>query len=124
MNAGLPAWCLGTGVGSCGFSMGHTTEFAEWLPLLRRFESVGVRGPLSPRTLLRAGIDQAQVVGDLGLALTRDETLPAADPPRFLVDLALRDRESMGRESTVTSPSWKRYSGYEQRRTHSPRHSN
>ncbi|WP_095012398.1 polysaccharide pyruvyl transferase family protein [Tsuneonella mangrovi] len=69
---------LGTGVGSAGFSGGEAGLDPRWVAVLNRFERVGVRGPRSLARLKAAGVEQAEVIGDLALALTPDA--PLADP--------------------------------------------
>lgn len=70
---GLRCRAFGTGVGSAGWGMDEESAargLRQWVPLLREFDSVAVRGPLSVRRLAEAGFEGAEVVGDLALALT------------------------------------------------------
>lgn len=52
---------FGTGVGDLDFWGNH---FARWIPLLRRCEMVGVRGPHSRALLEKHGFAEAVVTGD------------------------------------------------------------
>lgn len=94
---GLPVWCLGTGVGSCGFDMESEVSLNDWIPLLRRFARIGVRGPLSRDALHHAGVAGVEVVGDLALALTRRWPAQPTDPPLFAVNLTQPHPERYGR---------------------------
>ncbi len=89
LQQGLPAWTLGTGVGSAGFNMSRRPELAEWRVLLRDFQGVGVRGPVSKGLLDELGIPHAEVIGDLALVFTREAPEPPALPRRFAVNLIL-----------------------------------
>lgn len=64
---GVPMACLGTGAGSGGHDMPGRVDLGEWAPLLRRFDAVGVRGPVSLRFLEDIGVPHAKVIGDLAL---------------------------------------------------------
>lgn len=89
LRQGLPAWTLGTGVGSAGFNMSRQPDLAEWRALLRDFQAVGVRGPLSQAALEALGVPRAEVVGDLALVLAQQAPTPPALPRRFAVNLIL-----------------------------------
>jgi polysaccharide pyruvyl transferase WcaK-like protein len=89
LQQGLPAWTLGTGVGSAGFNMRRRPDLTEWRGLLRDFRAVGVRGPLSKATLDELGVPHAEVVGDLALVLAWEAPLPPALPRRFAVNITL-----------------------------------
>ncbi len=89
VDQGLPAWTLGTGVGSCGFVQPREVELGDWVPILRRFRRLGVRGPRSRRALDALGIEGAEVVGDLALALAFDAPLQPAVPPRLAINVYL-----------------------------------
>ena len=75
LAAGLPVASFGTGVGEPERWGDHR---AEWAELLRQFRFLGVRGPLSARTLAEAGITNHVVTGDSCLL----EQRPALAPPR------------------------------------------
>jgi hypothetical protein len=100
LRQGLPVWSLGTGVGSGGFGMAARPELREWRALLRDFRRLGVRGPLSLAALEALGVSQAEVVGDLALALALERPVePAQEPPRFGVNILLpppEERQSWG----------------------------
>ena len=87
LELGLPAWTLGTGVGSAGFHMKARPELLEWRALLRDFRAVGVRGPLSKATLDELGVPHVEVIGDLALVSTRERAEPPALPRRFAVNI-------------------------------------
>ncbi|MBX7457692.1 polysaccharide pyruvyl transferase family protein [Qipengyuania sp. 1NDH17] len=72
LDLGIPLATLGTGVGSAGFSGSEGELDPRWARALSRFERVGVRGPHSLAQLHRAGVDKAEIIGDLALALTPD----------------------------------------------------
>jgi Polysaccharide pyruvyl transferase len=78
LEPGLPAWTLGTGVGSSGFAMADEVDVAPWGEVLRSFEGVWVRGPLSAERLRGLGIGSARICGDLALAATPPHPLPLA----------------------------------------------
>lgn len=101
LQLGLPAWTLGTGVGSAGFNMSRRPDLTEWRALLRDFRAVGVRGPLSKATLDALGVSHVEVVGDLALVLARAAPLPLALPRRFAVNITLpppQEREGFSYE--------------------------
>lgn len=88
LDAKLRLVALGTGVGSAGFSMVEEGVDPRWPEALRRFDAVGVRGPLSQEKLARAGFAQAEVVGDLALALTPPAPTTRWTGQRFIVNCA------------------------------------
>lgn len=89
IGQGLPVSSLGSGAGSCGFIQPDGVDLSAWAPLLKRFANLGVRGPRSLATLRRLGVEHAEVVGDLALALTRDAPHPADATPTIAVNLSL-----------------------------------
>lgn len=88
LEFGVPVRTLGTGVGSSGFGTASDPPLENWLELLSRFDRVGVRGPRSLKQLQAIGIQNAEVVGDLALALTPDAPLVSHDSSRFLLNVA------------------------------------
>ena len=88
LRHGARMWTLGTGAGSCGFEHPVGVNLSGWAPLLNRFMGIGVRGPLSRQTLESAGIQGAEVVGDLALWLAQDQVAPLVDPPRVALNVA------------------------------------
>lgn len=62
---GLPIAFLGTGVGSSGVDQNADESIAAWLEILRSSRHIGLRGPRSLRKLQDAGVENAQVIGDL-----------------------------------------------------------
>ncbi|QRN95955.1 polysaccharide pyruvyl transferase family protein [Archangium violaceum] len=93
LRQGLPAWTLGTGVGSAGFNMSRKPDLAEWRALLRDFQAVGVRGPRSKALLEDLGVSHAEVIGDLALVLAREAPVRPLEPRRFAVNLVLPPRQ-------------------------------
>jgi polysaccharide pyruvyl transferase WcaK-like protein len=79
---------LGTGVGSTGFSMRETSLDPRWLEALQRFEHIGVRGPISLERLKQSGIERAEIIGDLALALTPEQPIADWGARRFLFNVA------------------------------------
>jgi polysaccharide pyruvyl transferase WcaK-like protein len=69
LRRGLPMWSVGTGVGSCGWDQPEEIGLDGWADVLQRFVRIGVRGPISESRLRAMGIQRAEVVGDLALAL-------------------------------------------------------
>jgi hypothetical protein len=88
LDFGVPVRTLGTGVGSSGFSATSETPPEDWRDLLARFECIGVRGPHSLQKLQKMGVEAAEIVGDLALALTPDAPLAGAENSRFLLNAA------------------------------------
>ncbi len=84
---------LGTGVGSAGFSAPETSLDPRWQEALQRFEHIGVRGPMSLEKLKRSGIERAEIIGDLALALTPDKPITDWGTKRFLFNVAPPTRE-------------------------------
>jgi polysaccharide pyruvyl transferase WcaK-like protein len=73
---GIPVFCLGTGVASEGFWRKHPEAkkgqcLDRWAGLLTEFAFVGVRGPMSKRTLESVGVS-SEITGDSALALAPD----------------------------------------------------
>lgn len=97
LDEGIPMWALGTGVGSFGFDMDREVSLERWVPLLTRFEKIGVRGPISLQMLNEVGISNAEIVGDLALSLTRDEVCLPQDPPCIAVNLSVPTPDDYGR---------------------------
>jgi len=89
LQQGLPAWTLGTGVGSAGFSMSRQPDLTEWRPLLRDFRAVGVRGPYSKALLDALGVPHVEEIGDLALVFAQAAPSPVTHPRRFAVNITL-----------------------------------
>lgn len=90
---GIEIVTLGTGIGSCGFEQSEAdlqqVQDDGWRSRLMMMPMVGLRGPLSLAKAHSLGIDHAQVIGDLALAMT-PQALPSMDRPRSaLVNLSL-----------------------------------
>ena len=77
LGSGARVATLGTGVGSPGLSAGEGDLDPRWTHALARFFRVGVRGPLSLARLKAAGVGQAEILGDLALAMTPER--PCSD---------------------------------------------
>ena len=93
-DQGLQLWTLGTGVGSSGFEQPPEVDISNWLEALRSFSALGVRGPRSQRRLEAIGINNATVVGDLGLALADESRALPEGRQRIAVNVVLpRSRE-------------------------------
>ncbi|PTL81849.1 polysaccharide pyruvyl transferase family protein [Vitiosangium sp. GDMCC 1.1324] len=89
LQQGLPAWTLGTGVGSAGFNMSSRPDLTEWRALLRDFRAVGVRGPYSKAALDALGVSRAEVIGDLALVFAQAAPTPVTHPRRFAVNITV-----------------------------------
>ena len=89
LRQGVPMWSLGTGAGSCGFIQPYQLDLATWTPLLKDFVRIGVRGPLSVDKLRAIGIDNAEVIGDLALILTRETLQTPSQTPQVAFNLSL-----------------------------------
>jgi len=85
---GLRIASLGTGVGSAGFSMAEGGLDPRWIAALRRFEGVGVRGPLSQEKLASGGLRDVAIVGDLALVHTPEQAIADYASRRFVVNCA------------------------------------
>lgn len=69
---GTKLLCLGTGVEDIDYwpkNVDKHRHIERWVKALNQFEYIGVRGPLSKRTLSGAGLKRANIVGDTALAL-------------------------------------------------------
>ncbi len=66
----VPMWSLGTGVGSCGFNQPKSVNISEWIPILKSFQRISVRGPISQTRLESLGIGGVEIVGDPALIFT------------------------------------------------------
>lgn len=88
LSSGLDVSSLGTGVGSSGFSAKRFEEIEDWIPLLHRFKHLGVRGPRSLKILQEMGVEHAEVVGDLALALAPDESFPYLNSCFYALNIA------------------------------------
>jgi len=85
----VPAWSVGTGVGSAGFGMAEPgVEDTSWSEPLTRFRRVTVRGPFSAQWLSAAGHGAVEIVGDLAFAATPDHPLAEPSTRRLLVNVA------------------------------------
>jgi len=89
VQQGLAISTLGTGVGSCGFIQRDDIDLSAWVPLVRTFRHLGVRGPRSKRRLEAMGAERPEVVGDLAMYLALDEPTAASDPPIIAVNLSM-----------------------------------
>lgn len=87
LDQGMPVSTLGTGVGSSGFGSTQEAIDPAWATALARLERIGVRGPRSAAMLRAIGIE-AEVIGDLALALTPDELLPDSPKDAVLLNAA------------------------------------
>ncbi|MDO5501148.1 MAG: polysaccharide pyruvyl transferase family protein [Propionibacteriaceae bacterium] len=81
LDRGLPVGCLGAGVQTPEFQHDfERTQLADWAPVLRELEFLGVRGPRSAEILADAGID-VEITGDPALALAPEEAPTPAPVP-------------------------------------------
>lgn len=95
LRAGLPAWTVGTGVGSPGFGVTEASSPPDgWVAALRRFEEVTVRGPRSAARLVGAGFGGAIAIGDLALAHTPDRPVEIEGSRRLLVNVSGTELEA------------------------------
>jgi polysaccharide pyruvyl transferase WcaK-like protein len=98
LDRGLPAWSVGTGVGSTGFGITEAdADPSGWPDVLGGFERVTVRGPYSRDRLRELGYQGAEVLGDLALAETPDAPLVSWESRRLLVNVAGSEKERPGR---------------------------
>jgi hypothetical protein len=89
IGTGIPAWAVGTGVGSAGFGVTESSAAPDgWVGPLKAFEEVAVRGPRSVARLQAAGFRKALAVGDLALAHTPDKPVTTHGSRRMLVNLS------------------------------------
>ena len=63
---GVPFHTIGTGAGSCGKEQSDNFSLSSWADVLKSFQSIAVRGPLSKSRLAEIGV-QATVCGDVAL---------------------------------------------------------
>ena len=95
IDEGLPAWSVGTGVGSAGFGVREAdADPSGWVDVLPGFERVTVRGPLSKDRLGELGFSGAEVIGDLALAETPDSPLVSWESKRLVVNVAGSEKET------------------------------
>lgn len=76
INKNVPMFCMGTGVAAREFWKNHedvhtANDIEKWVPLLKQFIYVGVRGPLSQKRLADVGLN-VEIVGDTALAFTNE----------------------------------------------------
>jgi hypothetical protein len=88
LDLGIPMLTLGTGAGSAGFGGGTERLSPRWRDVLVRFKRVGVRGPQTLELLSSIGVKDAEIVGDLALALTPDRSLLRETATCFLLNVA------------------------------------
>lgn len=93
LSLDLTMHTFGTGVGSSGFSGNYGLELEGWQSLLNQFKSVGVRGPRSEKHLKEIGVEHAEVIGDLALALTLDSPYPHLHTKRYILSVALPEED-------------------------------
>ncbi len=91
LDMGIATSSFGTGVGSCGFGAPPHEDLTAWVPVLRRFAGLGVRGPRSAAALRALGLDGVEVIGDPALALTPPSLRPVAGDGYYLLSVALPD---------------------------------
>lgn len=73
----LPLYCLGTGVTEDDFRAKHeNTSMEAWVPVLKTFTFVGIRGPYSARRLKAARFSDFTITGDTALALADEAYTP------------------------------------------------
>jgi hypothetical protein len=88
VDAGLPCYVAGAGALAPEFWAKYGPErlFSpeRWAGLLSACRFVGVRGPLSRRSLEAAGLKEVEVIGDPGLLLAGEGPPPAAPPGQVL----------------------------------------
>jgi hypothetical protein len=104
LQFGLPISTLGTGVGSSGFSDQGESIGYEWRDALNAMERVGVRGPRSLAKLRSIGVDKAEVIGDLALALTATTPIDPSLARGFILNAArpsARDGEVQAMSTTL-----------------------
>lgn len=99
LRADVPAWTVGTGVGSAGFGVTESSAVPDgWVRPLRRFEEVAVRGPRSAARLAAAGYHGATAIGDLALAHTPDAPVQTSASRRLLVNVSGTELEASNGE--------------------------
>lgn len=97
VDAGIPMWTLGTGVGSAGFGVPESqADPTGWAQPLKGCRRVTLRGPYSLAHLERIGVAGGEVVGDLALAHTTDQPLAAWESRKVLVNLSGSADEAAG----------------------------
>jgi polysaccharide pyruvyl transferase WcaK-like protein len=91
---GMPAWTIGTGVGSPGFGTPEAVvTLAGWVEVLERFVEVTVRGPRSSARLAQAGFPGAVPIGDLALAHTPETCGGARHSRALFVNVSGMEKE-------------------------------
>ncbi|NQZ52232.1 MAG: polysaccharide pyruvyl transferase family protein [Moritella sp.] len=75
-NSNTPMYCFGTGVVSPEFwnsnkDWNWQDRLTDWADMLKKFEYVGVRGPMSCKQLTDLGV-KAEVLGDTAMTLAPD----------------------------------------------------
>lgn len=88
LDFGIPVSSLGTGVGSSGFGSTCEDVSLEWRDALSQFRRLGVRGPHSKSKLEAIGLKNAEVIGDLALALTPETPTRNLQARRFIFNVA------------------------------------
>lgn len=77
------AVAFGTGVGQVSDNPSENSWLLEWKPLLEEFEYIGVRGPMSVRSLASIGID-AELLGDPACLITQGPGFWSPPPKNVL----------------------------------------
>jgi polysaccharide pyruvyl transferase WcaK-like protein len=92
VDSGIATWSFGTGVGGTGFGMrDEDAHLDSWMPLLRSFHGLTVRGPRSAARLRAMGLHAVEVLGDPALFLTPRMAPARVHPPRIALNVARPD---------------------------------
>ncbi len=97
LDTKVPISALGTGVGSTGFGDDYFVNIDEWKEPLSQFQYIGVRGPLSLSALNTLGIQNVEIIGDLGLSLAKQDVIKCNNSRSFAINVtfplvALREK--------------------------------
>lgn len=99
-----PLFILGAGVKSPDFwSKINPAEncLNDWMPLLKKADLVGIRGPLSKQILANNGFHNAEIVGDPALFLARENVKKKKKNKKLCINIGYTNNKAWGKDEEV-----------------------